>query len=429
MANFLRFAVVSVFFAVTIVFNLIIVSRGCTKLVFKSYRPVVATVISLGGWFAIAVPLLWLDVFRMPRPPLSFADNVLFYGELFCSFTLAAFAILLLSKMLPKRVHRSGPSPRRWIHWRITVLFERWAPWMGGTLILTGLAGLWLFHTKRIALRLIINGITMLSIKKTFDYVRQVEKAPTASELMRADPRAATIYIRVFRQEHDYFTYGPKEVIERYIPNEVSIRSSAYMQVTIEQYLGPSFSKHIGPFIGLGNPSDYNLRGGAARDYEPDQGWQEFFLRYAEGANAIVMRPTVSGSLEWEIRQIVARHWQSKLFVVQRPLPKSRGRVIRWLFRGISWAGCIQRGTWEEFAREMRLFGLKIQGDDPGPGAVITFGKAGESVCLVSGAEEPDDFVLPVVAWLKTAAQGSQAFFDDSILTRKAMVQEVGDGA
>lgn len=86
-----------------------------------------------------------------------------------------------------------------------------------------------------------------------------------------------------------------------------------------------------------------------------------------------------------------------------RPLPKSRGALARWLFDAARWAKHIRRPEWREFVEFAGAAGLQLPSGDPGPGAVISFDRAGRAVTLATGTAEPDGFVGRIQRWTSTS--------------------------
>ncbi len=59
----------------------------------------------------------------------------------------------------------------------------------------------------------------------------------------------------------------------------------------------------------------------------------------------------------------------------------------------------LRAGSWRELADTVGKLGLDL-GDDPGPGAVITFDADAKAIVLATGAEAPIEFIQPVHAHL-----------------------------
>ena len=407
-------------FFLLVVLDLLLIARSISRLVGKAYPPVPAASIGFGVWIVL-FPLFLVAAFTLfPNTPGQPVSDLLILEQVGGSLALAGAAVFLLAKLLPRRVHRTGPQPRRWTEWWITQIFNRCAPWIAGALVLFGLAAFYWLPGKSTGWHIIRIALFVFGFQKLLAYARKLEKQPTASQLVAQDPRPPTLYIRTFQFENDYFTYGQKDAIAKYIPDQITLTSPAFMQLNIEQYLGPCLSEHIGPFIGLGNPRDYTRIPGAARDYLTDGSWKDIFLRYAQQSSAILMQPTASDHLRWELNQIVANGWQTKLFILQRPLPKSRGKLTAYLFRAIAWASYSKRPTWEEFTRWMALSTLKLPATDPGPGTVLSFDPQGNSVQLTTGANEPEEFVTPLHSWLQLRQRNPSPPAHKNVISRVA---------
>lgn len=315
---------------IVIALNMILILRAAFTLILKSYNMPIAFTIAYGCWLGLSAVLVIVVITskRVIGPLFAFG---------FCIAVLSAMAVVTMeiTKLLPKRVHRSGPSARKWLQWRTTRIIEEYSGTFGVITIVVGLVGLW-FWRKSIALRMVLNGVGLLGLPSAIQLMRKIESAPSAKVLLNKDHRRPVLYIRPFDLDTDYFTYGAKDVMEKYAPDQVTISSPYFIQLNIEQYLGPLLSNEIGPFIGLGNPRDFSRQGGAARDYEPDVWWKEKFLAHARYAAAIIMQVSCSESLRWEVEQIRKNGWHDKLFIVQKPVADHHSGVKKWMFEALS---------------------------------------------------------------------------------------------
>jgi hypothetical protein len=111
--------------------------------------------------------------------------------------------------------------------------------------------------------------------------------APTAEEVMTADPRPPVIYLRVFRDD-----------------STGAVGHGAYFLPSLseEEQLARVISR-IGPFVAIGRPGDDLPELGAARLYVSDAEWQEQVTELMQKANLVVLRAGDSDGFWWEVER------------------------------------------------------------------------------------------------------------------------------
>ena len=213
--------------------------------------------------------------------------------------------------------------------------------------------------------------------------------APGAPALLATDPRPPVLYLRPFSLEEDQFVQVPFRPADL-LPFHGQARGSR----TLEQFLGDEIRSSIGPFIALGNPTDFVAPEGAARFYFSDGRWMEEFRQIACRAALIVTVVGVSDHLLWELRELRKAGLEGKLFVLTKPRPGRRAPSRKWpAMRRITPP---EQLSWIEFASALRMAGYQPTDEDPGPGSVIAFDREGRTIPLCSSAKSPVDTVRAI---------------------------------
>ena len=218
------------------------------------------------------------------------------------------------------------------------------------------------------------------------------------------DPRPPVLYIRPFEREGDAFVVGDKS---RYGLHKTRFIDSSKIRVviiTFEDYLAVVIRDLIGPFVALGSPQDSWAPVGAARTYAKDGTWQDEFDQLVRSAGAILVEVARSQNLRWEFEHIRKVELHQRLFLVTRHATMSRPLRwpwLRWLNRGLARLSGASSFSWSEFSSELRACGYRVDIDDPGPGAVVTFDAEAVATVIATGADLPEDFVKPIAAHIE----------------------------
>ena len=267
---------------------------------------------------------------------------------------------------------------------------------------------------------------------------RRLHNQLSIEEATRQDVRAPVLFLRPFAAESTPFVQGPNSRYGQYAselqqwaitlgtlhdkdgnsPNE-----DPTVFIPFERYLAATFRERIGPFIALGNPEDYLPPEGAIRTYAADEGWYEYFERVACQCTCLVMPVSSSANLERELAFLRREGLQRRLFIITSLIPAPHARIsliirpavlaFAWILRRLfgSSGGPQDRvisgsSNWRPFAEDLKQLGYDL-GEDPGLGAVVTFNAQGETTVLISGAQEPLEFVEPIREYL-TRTFGSE---------------------
>jgi hypothetical protein len=149
------------------------------------------------------------------------------------------------------------------------------------------------------------------------------------------------------------------------------------------------------PLVALGNPEDRLAPEGAARAYVADTEWKTDFTRHALAAKAVIIEPSPTPSLAWEMRALRERGLAIKVFLILQPrmtVPFGLRSYARLTWRLRGW----KLPSWQDVATQLRDTGYLPPDQDPGPGSVITFDEQGRSIVLTTGARSPDALVQPI---------------------------------
>ena len=332
---------------------------------------------------APAVVAGWTGALDGPSPVHDVRPLVLVAG-CFLMLPVAAVPAWAVIRSLPERTNRRPGVRRRRRHYRL---------WGHVTGVLTAAAtlGSWLYLGLGDAFRVMIAGLTLtLALRRTERrYRTQTEKLPD-------DLHGHVLYLRPFLTENRALFRMPGDRAEF---TGQGVRS----HVALDEFLARDITSRIGPFVALGNPSEVLPPGGAVRVYLDDDGWQPELERLARAARALVMEPGRTKNLRWELEYVARERLQSRLFVITPPSSRS-GRWTLPMTRAMDTLTGWHNVTWDEFVTELKQAELVMTGDDPGPGAVVSFDRDGSSVVLARGLRTPAEFVA-VIAGHTAAAR------------------------
>lgn len=369
-------------------------ARQCYLLIRKGYRPSISLVIVFGSAISGALLAVLMVLSLIDGKILSnTAENLLIIMAVFVPSVVAPTAVVTV---LPRRNRRRTGARTAPFLFSVTAKWLERALWcVAGATIIIGVILLW--SSTYYALKLLQIGGFLFLLPAWFTYYRKLASAPALDDAVSTDHRAPVLYLRAFYQESFAFTWGAKKEMARYTYSPATDQAWRTVGVTFEQYLGERFTQQMGPFIALGNPEDTLPPEGAARRYAADDDWQQHFVSLAGAAAAIVMEPSCSDNLRWEITAIRRHSWQCKLFIIMSPMSQSNlSCAHRWVYAAIRAAKRIPAPSWEKFSAEFLHAGFHIDLTAPDPGSVISFDPEGRALVLIRGATRPDEFVAAV---------------------------------
>lgn len=214
--------------------------------------------------------------------------------------------------------------------------------------------------------------------------MRAPRSLPAATE---DDGRPPVLFLREFVvEERPFVRDSGREVrpylkrAKKWIPLLPLVQWGNEQAVSVEDYLTGDIEQTLGPFVALGNPTDYLQPLGAAREYAEDLDWQERFLSLARQAQAILLVPGQSANLAWELATLLNHGLATKLFVIvgTETFPTTSFRFPRS-------SSEISKTPWETFRAQMEAAGYSLPVACPRERSVIGFDSAGRAELITDG--------------------------------------------
>ena len=145
-----------------------------------------------------------------------------------------------------------------------------------------------------------------------------------ASEAVLADPRAAVLYLRSFKDDRA-IRVRARATNGRILPERL-------IRVAFEEVITDHLWSH-GPVVAIGDPALKDERAplGAARDFAADAEWQGKAADLMRAASIIVATIGQTEGFVWEIEQIVNARLRSKLILLVPPVGRRQAQA-RWDF-------------------------------------------------------------------------------------------------
>jgi hypothetical protein len=145
---------------------------------------------------------------------------------------------------------------------------------------------------------------------------------PPATLMLKKDPRDLVLYLRSFADDGQS-SFNP----EGFTANFLGITSPRLggfgfllnvnpARVIRMIFKGPldnaeeqmaSYFQKIGPFVAIGKPGESLTRGGAARVHVDDDSWRATVLDLMGRAGIVVLQPSESEGVWWEVHQVLER--------------------------------------------------------------------------------------------------------------------------
>jgi len=142
-------------------------------------------------------------------------------------------------------------------------------------------------------------------IMSSAEYAIKQRLAVSAGEAVMKDPRPPAVLLRSFKSE------------------DLKVRVRFAERQRLEEILAPLCSA-VGPFIAIGKPKEKNPRLGAARDYIPDDKWQETVLKWFDAASAILVIADETPGLKWELDKLRETGNSRKVILINPQLPEDK---------------------------------------------------------------------------------------------------------
>jgi F0F1-type ATP synthase assembly protein I len=171
---------------------------------------------------------------------------------------------------------------------------------------------------------LLVVGLLLIAIGGVaFRFARMRARAH-AEELRQQDRRPAILYLRSF--EDDQLSVATVLSARRPFFELFRVRGTDPFEETITWELAP-----YGPVIAVGRPGRSLASLGAAREYLPQDRWQEDVAELMHDSRAIVMTIGATEGLRWEVQRVAAQQYVGKTIFVVPPLDEATLRQ-RWHF-------------------------------------------------------------------------------------------------
>ena len=373
----------------------------------KGYRSPFRGAGMMLGYIATAIAGVAYDVSQpsscwscsVAKNPEYFREELLtaHIGSFALNFVLSTTLLLALvaavAWRIPLAARRGGPR-RPSFPWQVLT----WASFVGIPLSL--LAGFTSIGWAGAFMLVFV----CCGVHSACSYFTKRHAVPPMEQVLAEDGRQPALYLRGFDDEGDLFAM-PKtsECIELGIPLRTA--DSIWQRFTFDEYFATAVDAALGPFVALGSPHDYLPPVGASRVYLEDENWREKFQTLARDSVCILMAPSSSPNLLWELKELLASGHQQKVFILTSPaLPGWYG----WLTR----ARHSQQARWQAFATGLAASGVDV-GPYPGEGATLGFDAQGVPVLHATSVRTPNDYVAAVQAALPTPVSGERGEPDE----------------
>jgi hypothetical protein len=352
-------------------------ARGYRSPVVQTGSGALAFALTLGGFFAVAA--------------VAGAEAAL--PAIFVAAMAAPLILTACVRLLPARQARTaGARVVRFPYRRAS-----YALYAAAVLAVGGAAALELGNLLSVAAMLTVAGLTCREIARR-------TTLPDASVVLAADSRPPVLYLRPFEQDDRVFAELPRMRGQFWTDLGRNIaRTSSRRHLTLDEYLRDAIAR-IGPWVALGNPSDFVPPEGAARSYIADAEWQDRFRTLAAQAACCVMIAGVSSSIRWELAALRAMALHQRLFLLTPPR-RPRGARLTRLLTTPPRRQPLPLVAWPDVAAALREAGYQPDAGAPGPGAVVGFDAEGRSWVLAREATSPAA-VVDAIARALAAGRG-----------------------
>jgi hypothetical protein len=252
-----------------------------------------------------------------------------------CSILLAVCVLLALFVMASTRLqseNRSSPAPLRRGGEAGKKPFHSLA--LGWLLKVAGLAWVifWLFSETADQLGIWTNIQWLLPLPGLFPLYLGYRLCQRPFDPFRhPDPRPPILFLRAF-DDDDQKSLQPTTTLARLhgIEQSISVSGDRWWRLrlhipfwalnpiklvrwflnqdcySLEESLAAGFWKY-GPLIAIGRPGERTPTPGAERMYVADDRWQEVVLGHLRRCTAVIIQPSKSPGIRWEIEQVFAR--------------------------------------------------------------------------------------------------------------------------
>ncbi|ANZ39909.1 hypothetical protein BBK82_31585 [Lentzea guizhouensis] len=204
----------------------------------------------------------------------------------------------------------------------------------------------------------------------------------------------AVVYIRGFHRELDLFAYTS---VNHKVNDELGITYKPNRfrrgRASFAEFLEPTVKELLGRWQQMGNLHDRLPQHGGTAAYTPDKEWREQFASLVENSLCVITFPHPYRQLRYELAVIEKANAHRRLFLLTPPEPPFPGYGDKSDVHAQNW-----RGFADEAAKPHQDFELDgyNAGDDPGPGAVVTFDADCKAIVLCQNAKTPSQYISAI---------------------------------
>lgn len=236
------------------------------------------------------------------------------------------------------------------------------------------------------------------------------KKGEKVEDILISDDRQPILYLRTFAFEEVFFWFGNiahADLIIRensgkgwrlinmlkqiYPPEWIKNQINKFQPIEFEMFFKSKIKKQIGPFIALGDPTDFDSPEGAARTYYEDNNWKEYARSFIEKSKFILLQPGDSQNLRWELEVIRQSGLMTKLFI---PTPPAIPLLPRWIMNVLNFLFGNPRLNWSKFNSDLSSLGyIPFENETGMNGMLITFSADGNAIILGTNLKTPIDYL------------------------------------
>jgi len=207
------------------------------------------------------------------------------------------------------------------------------------------------------------------------------KRLPKPDEAFENDTRPPVLFLRSFSK--DSVVAFRELKMESLLPWSQNFHDRP---ISFEESLSGEVNRHIGPFIGLGNPNDILPTFGAAKSYSSENSWKSIVAGYCQKAQLILIQEGTTEGLFWELQHIRQYVSPSKVFIITAPDPFER-----------------RKNEWNSFSSALERAGYSTIESDPGRGSILSLNSMWQMVITASNLRTPSQIVATLYSSFEEA--------------------------
>lgn len=216
------------------------------------------------------------------------------------------------------------------------------------------------------------------------------------------------LFLRGFENEKYVFYYGRHlSEMGNTLSSLVAMNYTTAYPFTFEAFMAHQLKLKIGELVGLGNPSrpyPYEI----AKMIYTLGDWQSKLDGFLKGARCIIVLPSLTEGLQYELKRIVALELSYKTVICTPPAVK--GRLRRWLFKFMQYTNPFEgagAAQWQGFQPLLQQVGFR-SAIVPVGGTVIGFDLNNEAKVIKTDCQKPSDYVMAICGYLQNNVKNSE---------------------